>query len=269
MYIAFFLVLAAGSYAFIATAQGPSITVENPEYELENSSPVDTGDRAYTVTGVTAPSGEEPGEATLSWTNQSAVFSDTIETNATITYNGTEYITFVANVSDPTEATFRTTPANGSGASLTYENETGQYLVVREYDNGTRELTPYVRDDAFTNLTITEGQTLQYQGNSTTVTNVTQSGLLLEWDGVRVESVSLTEGEPFILNSSQTEGTEYVAHFTSNDTFVLTTDIEGYESQAAQQQRFDERINGLWGIVIMSGLAGVLLTGLAYLPRKE
>jgi len=269
VYIAFFLVVAAGSYAFIASAQGPSITVENPDYELENGSAVNTDQRAYTVTGVTAPSGEDPGEATLSWTNQSAVFSDTIETNATITYNGTEYITFVANVSDPTEATFRTTPANGSGATLTYENETGQYLVVREYDNGTRELTPYMQDDTFTNLTITEGQSLQYQGNSTTVSNITQSGLLLEWDGVRIESVGITEGEPFILNSSRTEGTEYVAHFPTNDTFVLTTDIESYESQVAEQEHFRERINGVWGVVIVSSIAGVLLTGLAYLPRKE
>ncbi len=269
MYIAFFLVLAAGSYAFIATAQGPSVTLENPEYELQNGTPVDAGDRAYTVTSVTAPTAEDPGEATLSWTNESAPFSATLQNNATATYNGSDHYVFIANVSDPSEATLRTTPANGTNANITYDGEAGQYYVVREFDDGSRELTPYLQDEAFTNLTISEGQEFEYQGNSTTVANITTDGVLLEWSGERTEEVSVTEGEPFILNSSQTEGTEYVAHFPSDDTFVLTTDIEGYEDQIAEQEHFHERINGVWAVVIMSGLAGVLLTGLAYLPRKE
>lgn len=276
MYIAFFVVLAAGSYAFVATAEGPSITIDDPEYELENGSQVDTGERTYTVTSVGTSGGGGGGhgggggggtrEATLSWTNESAVFAATLEANTTVTVDDQDYHLFIQNGSNPTEATLRTVPGNGSDANLTYD---GRWFVVREDDDGTRTLTPYLQDDTFSNTTISEGDQISYQGNQTTVANVSNGTVLLEWEGERSESITVTDGEPFILNSSTTEGTEYVAHFTSDESLVMTSDVEGYQNQVAAQQRFHERTNGVWGIVILSSFAAILLTGLAYLPRKE
>lgn len=274
VYIAFFLVLAAGSYAFIATAEGPSITIDDPEYELENGSEIDAGERTYTVTAIEASEsggghgggGEEVLEATLSRTNDSAVFAETWEQNTTVTYEGEEHLLFIANASDPDEATLRTTPGNGSDANLTHDD---QWYVVRESEDGSRTLTPYMQDDEFSNVTISEGDEIEFGGNTTTVANITQESVLLEWEGERTESLTITNGEAFILNSSQTEGTEYVPHFHSEESFVLTSDVEGYEQQVEEQHHFHERINGVWGIVILSTITTILLTGLAYLPRKE
>ncbi|NHN48363.1 hypothetical protein G9464_12260 [Halostella sp. JP-L12] len=281
VYIAFFLVLAAGSYAFIATAQGPTISIDDPDHELENGSELTLGERTYTATSVEASSGggggghggggggEETLEATLTWTNDSAVFSDTWEDNSTVTLGETDYHLFIQNGTDVSEATLRTVPGNDSGANLTYDGQAERWYVVREADDGTRELTPYMQDEEFSNETISEGQQIDYQGNQTTVANVSNSSILLEWSGERTEEVSFADGEVFILNSSQTEGTEFVAHFPSEDRVLLSSDVEGYESQVAEQDHFHERINGVWGIVIISSIATVLLTALAYLPRKE
>jgi len=280
VYIAFFLVLAAGSYAFIATAQGPSISIDDPDHELENGSEFTLGERTYTVTSVEASSGGGGGghggggggetlEATLTWTNDSAVFSDTWEDNTTVTLGNTDYHVFIQNGSDPSEATLRTVPANGSAANLTYDGQAERWYVVREADDGTRELTPYLQDEEFTNETVSEGQEITYQGNATTVANVSNTSVLFEWTGERTEEITFADGEEFVLNSSQTEGTEYVAHFPSEDRVLLSSEIEGYHSQVEEQEHFHERINGVWGVVIISSIATVLLTGLAYLPRKE
>ncbi len=274
VYIAFFVVLAAGSYAFIATADGPSITVDDPEYQLENGSEIDAGERTYTVTAIeeSESSGGHGGgggvtlEATLSRTNNSAVFAETWEQNSTVSIESEDRHLFIPNATDPDEATLRTVPGNGSNANLTYDD---QWYVVRESEDGTRTLTPYLQDEAFSNTTISEGDEIEFQGNATTVANITQETVLLEWQGERTESLTISDGEEFILNSTDTEGTEYIPHFRSSESFVLTTDVEGYHEQVEEQQHFHERINGVWGIVIISSIATVLLTGLAYLPRKE
>lgn len=279
VYIAFFLVLAAGSYAFIATAQGPSISIDDPDHELENGSELTLGERTYTVTSIEASEsgggghggggGGETLEATVAWNNDSAVFSETWESNSSVTLGDTEYRLFIENASDPSEITLRTVPGNDSGATLTYDGEAERWYVVREADDGARELTPYMRDDEFTNETLSEGDEIDYQGNQTTIANVSQEGVLLEWSGERTEEITFANGEEFVLNSSQTEGTEYVAHFPSEDRVLLSSDIEGYHDQVEEQEHFHERINGVWGVVIISSIATILLTGLAYLPRKE
>ena len=64
----------------------------------------------------------------------------------------------------------------------------------------------------------------------------------------------------------------YIVHFENNDTVRLG------EGEAAREQlqeamrtndRFHDRINGVWGVTLGSGVALVLLVALAFLPRKE
>ena len=52
------------------------------------------------------------------------------------------------------------------------------------------------------------------------------------------------------------------------DSVVLSTDTDAYQAQVERQDYYKERMNGLWGISILSGLAGVFVIGLAYLPTR-
>jgi hypothetical protein len=63
-------------------------------------------------------------------------------------------------------------------------------------------------------------------------------------------------------------GREYIAHFPNNRTLELSSDVQAYERQVEIRDTYDERINGLWGVSILSSLAVVLLLAFAYLPSR-
>jgi hypothetical protein len=112
-----------------------------------------------------------------------------------------------------------------------------------------------------------ETDSFERAGNRTTITNVSNTSVVLEWTAPRTNTLSTSNNQNISLN-----GQPYVVHFKNNDTVLLG------EGQAAREQlresirtndRFHERINGVWGVTIGSGSVLVLLIALAFLPRKE
>lgn len=77
------------------------------------------------------------------------------------------------------------------------------------------------------------------------------------------ESITVAEGDTITLG-----GTEYIAHFPSTERVQLTSDKQDYTSDVEAQHDWKERINGFWGVVILSGIAAFLLAALAYMPPK-
>lgn len=350
IYAAIFILVAAGAYVVIGVAEEPAVTVDDPAYSLapgDTVTPAD--DRTYTVAAVQAGTneGNDLRAADLTWVNETARYTASIEHNATVpaaavvwsdqtarstatienesmvTVGGTEYrlvvaagetpssFTLVGNEEDQTVSTGDTLRFRGEQATvtritsdgvtlawgepyrLTVENATvptsftltqdfnvsarlaedpavedqtvtrsdGKEYVVYESNGSTQLLSAYLPEPEV--HVVREGEELRYDGNETTVAAVNNESVTLAWTGPRTNTLSLSQGDRTTFG-----GTEYVAHFPDNSTLALTADVDAYEAEVAAVETYHERINGFWGISIISGLAAVLLLGTAYLPSR-
>lgn len=271
IYVALFVVLGAASYSLIATASAPTVAFENPDHSLSEGDGLTVDDRQYTVSSITAETSE--GEVTrsgeLSWTNDSARYTQTWEHNATITYQDAEYRVLVAEGDDP--STFRLQEEINRSAILQEDDSVNdetvtvdgtEYVVRGEGDD--RTLIPaseYFPEPSSTEYS--EGDTVQYQGNATTVSSVTGDGATLAWTGARTNTVGVSNNANVTLN-----GGTYFAHFPDNGTLVLEDDYGVYERQTQEIDRYESHVNGLWGVSIVSFATAVLLLGMAYMPSR-
>lgn len=95
------------------------------------------------------------------------------------------------------------------------------------------------------------------------------AGTIAWTNGTEQRTVSFGEGDNVTLS-----GTTYLVHFRGegDDVRVTLAPAEtayaDYQRQLARQDYFHERMNGLWGVVILSVVTAMLLVGLAMLPRK-
>ncbi|MFB6354713.1 MAG: hypothetical protein ABEJ92_11595 [Halobacteriales archaeon] len=258
LYGAFFLVLALGSYGMIAAASAPTVSVANPDHRLAGGDQLTVEGRTYNV----SVDGES---ATLTWTNPSADYTTTWEDGSDVEVGGTNYTVSIPDSPDPqlVELTeIRTLPAD---VQTTEVNGT-EYVVVER--DGTRQLvrvSDYLNETAGPAATrsLTEREAFDYRGNLTTVRTVENESATLGWRAPRAVSVEVSEGDVVTLN-----GVEFVAHFPDAGGLVLDRDIQAYEHQVEVVDTYEERVNGLWGVSILSGLAVVFLLGLAYLPSR-
>jgi len=137
--------------------------------------------------------------ATLEWTNESALHTATLENGSSVTYENTAYTVVVANGSNASTFTLleeqnvsailasdqdvktasprRTTRSTSSTGRTTRSVPPSEYLPEPE----TREFET--------------GDTYQYEGNATTVAEVTSSGVTLEWTGPMSRSAELQGGQ--------------------------------------------------------------------------
>ncbi|NHN41706.1 hypothetical protein G9C85_08680 [Halorubellus sp. JP-L1] len=276
-YIAFFLVIAAGSYAFIATADAPDVTISGDDVrEIEEGDTVTVDGRTYTVASVSATAEEGGGhgggggvsyEIVFEWTNESAEYSETWAANSTVEYEN---------------QTRRVLPENGTDRVLLRWEPTEQYrpawdggvqYIDSAPDEGGRQdvaVTAFVSNssnESIQNVTLRESETIDRSGNQTTVANVSNSSVRLEWIAPTTNEVAAANHQNVSLN-----GQPYVVHFEDNDTVRLgqgENQQQALQDTIRKESRFHDRINGVWGITIGSTTTIVLLLGLAFLPRKE
>ena len=282
VYAALFIVVAAGSYAVIGVAQEPAVTVENPDHSVAAGDQLTFDGRTYTVGEVQAGTneGNDLRSVQLNWVNQSATYSATLENNSTVApptvrWQGQQaaatnesYRLLVENASDPSSFTFRQEfnvsrrlAEDPAVEDQTVTRSDGRQYVVYTENGSTRPLDEYL--PAPETRQFSEGGQLQYEDNSTTIANVSAESVVLEWTAPRNNSLSLEEGGTTTLG-----GTEYVAHFPDNRTLALTSDLEAYNSETEAVATYHERMNGFWGIIIISAFAAMVLLAVAYLPSR-
>lgn len=281
IYFAFFLVVGAAAYAYIGvaqTSQQPDFSLEGPTLSAEESTTIDGTE--YTVTELGHAGGGGGGHggggggelvATLEWTNDSVRKSATLENGSSTTLDGTDYTVHVANESDVSTFTLRE-ELNVSAIlqnDPAVENTTATYndteqVVYRE--NGTiRPLSEYLPEPGTREFSV--GDSYQYEDTETTVAEVTPAGVTLEWTASESQSAELQEGANVTLASGQ----QYFAHFSDDEEHVSLVSVDQYGDYAHTEQArsyFQERLNGLWGIVIISGFAAFLVLSAAYLPNR-
>ena len=270
VYVALLLAVGVGAYGVAATAQPPDVALESDEVDQEaaEGTSFSAGGTEYTLAdvsettagggghgggGETTVEGELTYEATVTDT-ESLAAGDVVERD------GKNWSVEVPNESDPAEFTL---VENVSVERPTVEQNGTTYVVVDE--DGERRLVPreeYVRE------TFGEPETRTFQegdawNDDRTVGDVTAESVPLETQVVEEQSVTVSEGGTVTLGE-----TEYVAHFPDGETIQLTTDHEAYHDEVSEVERFEERVQGLWGVAVLSTLTGLLLVGLAYLPVK-
>lgn len=261
MYAVLFLVIAAGAYSLVGVAESPTIELDGETY-TENES-LSAGGYNYTFASV------GDGEGTLTRVNESSVYTVTMANDTTVDLDNRTYRVDIPNTSDPDEFTLREEFALGENVTNITQDDT-EYIVLNGSD-GNRTLVP--RDEYERQQfgepdvrTYAENDTLDYQGNETTVTNVTADAAQLQYVAPATVETSLSNGANVTLGPN--DGTEYLVYFPESGVVQLSPDLDGYAEQTAEIDQFDERIAGLWGVVIMSAVTVVLLVGLAFLPNK-
>ena len=281
LYVAFFLVISVASYSLIATAEEPHVEFANPDYTLSENETFTVGGTEYTVSSLEATASSGGGghgggggggiqrTGSIAWTNQSAQHTATWANNSTVSFDNTTYRVLIPNTSDPSSFVLQNqinrsqVLANDPQADdQTINRSSGEFVVIED-QNGSR-LVP--ADEYFaepTNRTVNEGATINYNGNRTTVANVTNASATLQWTAPRNNTVDVSDNGNVTLG-----GTTYLAHFRNNQTLVLTQDFQNYNQQTARIDRYHQYVNGLWGVSIMGGVAAILLAGMAYLPSR-
>ena len=174
------------------------------------------------------------------------------------------------NVTDPTEATF--TEQRDIEALVQRDPALYNETIVQD---GVQKVTYRANDtnvavdEYFPPLerhTIAEGETLTYQGNETTVREITGEGVTVGRFGPAQLEADLSEGGNVTLANDE----QYFAHFPSSNSVALVPSEQypGYAETVAERDYFNERLAGLWGIVIVAGLAALLLVSMAYMPIR-
>ncbi|MBX0288079.1 hypothetical protein [Haloarcula salinisoli] len=276
-YFLFFLAVSVAAYAYIGVAesQRPAVELEGPE--LTNDSTFTSGGQTYTVSNVQM-SGGGGGHggggsmaAELSWTNNSSQYTGTIEAGSTVTQDNTTYDVSIDNATGALTLTAQQNVTqllqDDSAVYDSLATRDGTDYVVYRANNSTQPVAEWLPDPE--TVTYTTGDQYPYQAEggtqTTTITNVTNSSATVEWIAPRQNTVELSEGGNVTLADGQ-----YFAHFPDHSTVqVVSTDqYSQYQETLAAQSYFHERKNGLWGISILSGIASVLMLGMAYLPNR-
>ena len=275
IYCALFLVIGAGAYGFmtVAGAQEPEVSLDAPTYTEGDTLAVDG--RTHTVTSIEAEEeGEgEESETTISgameWTNESAVRTATLEAGGNATYEGETWEVVVPEAEDPSEFRLReyvivnevlAEDPEVAEETARFEGET--WVLWADNESLKEPLDEYLPEPE--TRTFAEGEQFPYEGNRTTVRSVTSEGATLAWDSVRTNTVELAEGANVTLN-----GQTYLVHFPDESSVQLTRDFAAYQADLDRQNYFQERMNGLFGVSVLSFLTAIVLLGAAYLPVKD
>lgn len=261
VYGVLFLVLALGSYGMIAASSPPTASIDDPDYRQANNSQFTADGQTYAVTV-----DEAAQTATLEWTVEAADYMEMWANGDEVTFQDMEWEVTIPDEADPSSVHLTEVRTLPDDVETTTVNET-EYVVV-DRENETREIVPV---DEYLNQTqgeaatqqLVEGDTYDDMGNRTTVEAVDNASATLTWTAPRAESEQVSEGDVVEL-----DGQSYVAHFPMPDQVALDGDVQAYEAQLAVVESYHQRVNGLWGVSILSWLALVVLLASAYLPSR-
>ena len=275
-YFLFFLVVSVAAYAFIGVAesQQPEVQLDGPE--LTNGTTFTSGAQTYTVSNIHQASGGGHGgggamAADLAWTNNSSQYSATIAGGSTLSRDNTTYDVSIDNSTGTLVLTAQQNVTqllrNDSDVYDSLATRNDERFVVYRANNSTQPLDEWLPEPE--TVSYTTGDQFVYPADSgtqaTSIANVTNSSATVEWTSPRQRTVELGEGGNVTLADGQ-----YFAHFPDHSTVqVVSIDqYAQYQATLADQDYFHERKNGLWGISILSGIASVLMLGMAYLPNR-
>jgi len=202
-----------------------------------------------------------------------ATLTSVTDEEATLTW-GEDYQVVIQDTPDPDTARLiqsfnltRRLAADPFVFNETSEVDGVEGVVYRTNDTFQR-LDQYLPDPEIQKLT--EGDSLTFEGNETTVGNITSAAVPLEWTGPRTYEIELSQGGSANLN-----GQPHFVRFPDNESVQILpngSDSQYWQAYQADQTRihsYNERMAGLWGVTILSLLAAIILAVAAYIPVKD
>ena len=271
VFVALFLAVAGVAGTLTATADSPEIALENPEIDVSQNESIEVGGESYVVADI-SESENDQGQMVISGTLERDFTTETSETwanGSTVSVNDREWRVEIAG-ENATEFTLvevldrqAILRADDAAENETVTLDDGEYVAVTD-ENGEQTLVPV--DEYFPAPEARShevGEELQYDGQTVTVDEVTAGGAALVWETTETETVEVAQQSTVTLG-----GTDYVAHFPDASTLRMSTDIEAYESQVTDIERFDQYNSGLSRVLVLSVLSSIMLTGLAFIPSR-
>ena len=271
VFVALFLAVAGVAGALTATADSPEIALENPEVDAAENDSIEVGGESYVVADISESENDE-GQMIISGTLEREFTAETSETWANESTVSVDDREWRVEIPDENASEFTLVEVLDRQAILeaddAAENETvtledGEYVAVTD-ENGERTLVPvgeyFPAPEERTHAT---GETLEYDGQTVTVDDVTADGAVLTWETTQTETVEIAQQSTVTIGD-----TEYVAHFPDTSTLRMSTDIEAYEAQVTEIERFDQYNSGLSRVLILSVLSSIMLAGMAFIPSR-
>ncbi len=275
VYVAFFVLIAAASYTLIATAEEPTITLEDADYELSENESFTVGDQTYTITEIEETEDEEDGTmtfaGTIEWVEEDVEMTELWADGDAVEVDGTDWeVQIDDEAEDPTAFTLeeildRTAilEADPNADNETVDRDGEEFVVVES--NGDEQLVAadeYFDDPA--TITYSEGDTFIYNDQTVTVTDVTSDDVTITWTEDETNSENLEQGGMIELD----DGNEYLSFFPGSSTVMLTQDTTSYDQQIEAQQEFADRVTGLNYTIVTSLLFVFSLIAFAFLPSR-
>jgi hypothetical protein len=271
VFVALFLAVAGVAGALTATAESPEIALQNPEIDAAENESIDVGGESYVVADI-SESENDAGQTVISGTLEREFTAQTSETwanGSTVSVDDREWRVEIAgeNVTEFTlvEVLDRQAilQADDDAENETVTLEDGEYVAVTD-ENGERTLVPVEEYfPAPEERTYATGETLEYDGQTVTVDEVTAGGAVLVWETTETETVEIAQQSTVTIGD-----TDYVAHFPDASTLQMTTDIESYEAQVTEIERFNQYNSGLTRVIVLSILSSIMLAGMAFIPSR-
>ena len=271
VFVALFLVVAGVTGALTATAETPEIALENPEIDASQNDTIDVGGESYVVADI-SESENDGGQTIISGTLEREFTAQTSETwanGSTVSVDDREWRVEIPG-ENATEFTLvevldrqAILEADDAAENETVTLDDGEYVAVTD-ESGERTLVPV--DEYFPapeERSHATGETLQYDGQTVTVDDVTAGGAVLVWETTETETVEVAQESTVTLGD-----TDYVAHFPDASTLRMSTDIEAYEAQLSEIERFNQYSSGLSRVFVLSVLSSIMIAGLAFIPSR-
>ena len=235
---------------------------------LENGSTIEYNNASYLVTVGAAPSPEDatPQSGTQdnesgAQGNQSGNESDGQSSSDLESAPGQLVLTEQQDVQSILES---------DSAVYNQTVESGGETFVRYKDNGSFvRLSEYL--SAPDQQRFQEGDRLNYSGRTVQVGNVSNDTATLVWTEDSQQEASLEQGGNVTLANGETYVVNFITEESGNETNVslqLSQNYEEYQRQNEIQHSFQERMNGFWGIIIISSIAALLVISMAFMPVR-
>ena len=283
VFVAFFLVIAAGSYTLLATAEEPTITLEDPEYELSQNDTFSVGGQQYTVSAIEETTEEQGGghggtatevtviTGTIESTQTDVEMSETWANESTVMLDGTEWTVLIeGDAANATAFTFE--EVQDRGAILENDpdalNETqdinGQESVIVQRGGEEQVVPAEEYFPAPDTLTASVGDSFAYNNQTVTVDSIGADGVTITWTQDQTNSQELSQEGTVEL----ADGNEYLVFFPDSSTVELTSDMTSYNAQVEAQNQFSDRTTGFRWTTFTSLLFAMSLIAFAFLPSR-
>jgi len=283
VYVAFFVLIAAASYTLLATAKEPTITLDDPEYELSQNDTFSVGGQQYTVSAIEETTEEQGGghgssptevtvvTGTIESTQTDVDMSETWANESTVEIGGTEWTVLIeGEAANATSFTFeevvdRQAILENDPDVLNETQEVDGEEYVVDQSSGENDLIP--TEEYFPapeTQTASVGDSFTYNDQTVTVDSIGADGVTVTWteDQTNTQELSI-EGTVELA-----DGNEYLVFFPDSSTVEMTSDMTSYNAQVEAQNQFHERTTGFRWTTFTSMLFALSLIAFAFLPSR-